>query len=157
MFFFSSRRRHTSCALVTGVPDVCSSDLDRGGKEESSDHGGAEAGHGVILSFSPLPLKGRGLVQPQASIAASSRLAALAWMNWNRCSGCLPISRSTRSLTRWRSSYPCGRVTRSIARVAGSIVVSFNWRSEEHTTELQSLMRISYAGFCLIKKIILIL
>src|SRR3546814_3741809 len=25
-------------------------------------------------------------------------------------------------------------------------------RSEEHTSELQSLMRISYAGFCLIKK-----
>src|SRR3546814_20427202 len=27
LFFFSSRRRHTSCALGTGVPDVCSSDL----------------------------------------------------------------------------------------------------------------------------------
>src|SRR3546814_392387 len=25
------------------------------------------------------------------------------------------------------------------------------WRSEEHTSELQSLMRISYAGFCLYK------
>src|SRR3546814_2663298 len=27
-----------------------------------------------------------------------------------------------------------------------------NWRSEEHTYELQSLMRISYAVFCLTKK-----
>src|SRR3546814_4251545 len=27
------------------------------------------------------------------------------------------------------------------------------WRSEENTSELQSLMRISYADFCLIKKI----
>src|SRR3546814_9130150 len=27
MFFFSSRRRHTRCALVTGVQTVCSSDL----------------------------------------------------------------------------------------------------------------------------------
>src|SRR3546814_9494002 len=27
-----------------------------------------------------------------------------------------------------------------------------NWRSEEHTSELQSLMRISYAVFCLQKK-----
>src|SRR3546814_4236965 len=27
------------------------------------------------------------------------------------------------------------------------------WRSEEHTSELQSLMRISYAVFCLQKKI----
>src|SRR3546814_4114263 len=26
------------------------------------------------------------------------------------------------------------------------------WRSEEHTSELQSLMRISYAGFCLKQK-----
>src|SRR3546814_3733544 len=26
-FFFSSRRRHTICALVTGSSDVCSSDL----------------------------------------------------------------------------------------------------------------------------------
>src|SRR3546814_9369145 len=29
----------------------------------------------------------------------------------------------------------------------------FRWRSEEHTSELQSLMRISYAVFCMIKKI----
>src|SRR3546814_10392954 len=27
VFFFSFRRRHTICALVTGVSDVCSSDL----------------------------------------------------------------------------------------------------------------------------------
>src|SRR3546814_5904833 len=31
---------------------------------------------------------------------------------------------------------------------------SFGFRSEEHTSELQSLMRISYAVFCLKKKII---
>src|SRR3546814_2722939 len=31
------------------------------------------------------------------------------------------------------------------------------YRSEEHTSELQSLMRISYAVFCLTKKIILFL
>src|SRR3546814_4686060 len=30
--------------------------------------------------------------------------------------------------------------------------VAFNGRSEEHTSELQSLMRISYAVFCLKKK-----
>src|SRR3546814_9268224 len=27
LFFFSSRRRHTRCALVTGVQTLCSSDL----------------------------------------------------------------------------------------------------------------------------------
>src|SRR3546814_1103253 len=31
-----------------------------------------------------------------------------------------------------------------------------NWRSEEHTSELQSLMRNSYAVFCLKKKTIII-
>src|SRR3546814_5509934 len=30
--------------------------------------------------------------------------------------------------------------------------IARNWRSEEHTSELQSLMRISYAVFCLKKK-----
>src|SRR3546814_3241325 len=31
-------------------------------------------------------------------------------------------------------------------------VAAAGWRSEEHTSELQSLMRISYAVFCLKKK-----
>src|SRR3546814_6516543 len=34
--------------------------------------------------------------------------------------------------------------------------LAFGLRSEEHTSELQSLMRISYAVFCLKKKIIII-
>src|SRR3546814_6066754 len=36
---------------------------------------------------------------------------------------------------------------------AKDIVVHHPYRSEEHTSELQSLMRISYAVFCLKKKI----
>src|SRR3546814_3917250 len=40
---------------------------------------------------------------------------------------------------------------------AGNVVKGYRpwrpmWRSEEHTSELQSLMRISYAVFCLKKK-----
>src|SRR3546814_2811735 len=31
-------------------------------------------------------------------------------------------------------------------------IAEIRWRSEEHTSELQSLMRISYAVFCLTKK-----
>src|SRR3546814_6186069 len=34
----------------------------------------------------------------------------------------------------------------------GALVWAVLWRSEEHTSELQSLMRISYAVFCLKKK-----
>src|SRR3546814_5072838 len=52
---------------------------------------------------------------------------------------------------------------RSVLRepaLAGAVIAQFFyvgaqvgvWRSEEHTSELQSLMRISYAVFCLKKK-----
>src|SRR3546814_6288829 len=34
----------------------------------------------------------------------------------------------------------------------GGVIAKFHQRSEEHTSELQSLMRISYAVFCLKKK-----
>src|SRR3546814_5256475 len=37
-------------------------------------------------------------------------------------------------------------------RAAGELLFSGSKRSEEHTSELQSLMRISYAVFCLKKK-----
>src|SRR3546814_10215356 len=49
-----------------------------------------------------------------------------------------------------------GRSIEQIATAAGvkpSWVERFAPRSEEHTSELQSLMRISYAVFCLKKKI----
>src|SRR3546814_8199309 len=36
--------------------------------------------------------------------------------------------------------------------VIRSVKLAGEWRSEEHTSELQSLMRISYAVFCLKKK-----
>src|SRR3546814_5318183 len=62
-----------------------------------------------------------------------------------------PTSRNSSSLTAlwrsgrmWISSQPC--------RAVPSIVASRSSRSEEHTSELQSLMRISYAVFCLKKK-----
>src|SRR3546814_4195035 len=40
------------------------------------------------------------------------------------------------------------------ARATGKVILDgvYNDRSEEHTSELQSLMRISYAVFCLKKK-----
>src|SRR3546814_7987229 len=41
-----------------------------------------------------------------------------------------------------------GSVTRALASAAGR----YSARSEEHTSELPSLMRISYADFCLKKK-----
>src|SRR3546814_2367156 len=61
-----------------------------------------------------------------------------------------------------RSSITLVRATMHIPRLYLAILsISFFWtigavlRSEEHTSELQSLMRISYAVFCLKKKKIL--
>src|SRR3546814_2147224 len=60
------------------------------------------------------------------------------------------ISRAPSASTRTCSS------ASNTARATGSTGRDFAWaaalRSEEHTSELQSLMRISYAVFCLKKK-----
>src|SRR3546814_6484491 len=88
-FFLSSRRRHTRCALVTGV-QTCA-----------------------------LP------ISPPGDCAGAG------------ISG--PLRR--RIQRAWRSSL--SRPGDGSGRAA---------RSEEHTSELQSLMRISYAVFCLKKK-----
>src|SRR3546814_5313844 len=40
----------------------------------------------------------------------------------------------------------------TLDRIEGKGRVAFRYRSEEHTSELQSLMRTSYAVFCLKKK-----
>src|SRR3546814_7997375 len=48
-----------------------------------------------------------------------------------------------------------GRLTdsgRMVLKMRGAVVGDLPIRSEEHTSELQSLMRISYAVFCLKKK-----
>src|SRR3546814_3798423 len=55
-------------------------------------------------------------------------------------------------------SEPCSGWARSAGAIGGSLggyagpPVDGGRRSEEHTSELQSLMRISYADFCLTKK-----
>src|SRR3546814_9520926 len=44
------------------------------------------------------------------------------------------------------------RLSRICFTARGSALILGSWRSEEHTSELQSLMRHSYAVFCLKKK-----
>src|SRR3546814_15005668 len=52
--------------------------------------------------------------------------------------------------TLFRSEYPVTAVRlRGIGRRGHQ---AYRWRSDEHTSELQSLMRISYAVFCLTTK-----
>src|SRR3546814_14764513 len=49
-------------------------------------------------------------------------------------------------------SLPCAVASMAAMVLSVSFWTSFSSRSEEHTSELQSLMRISYAVFCLKKK-----
>src|SRR3546814_4489028 len=111
IFVFSSRRRHTRCALVTGV-QTCAL---------------------PILADAPLH-RPADLPSGGNAVQAGGDL---------RSQGA-----SARAGTRWRQgraqSAAAGWAWRSRSRGTAE-------RSEEHTSELQSLMRISYAVFCLKK------
>src|SRR3546814_2068634 len=61
------------------------------------------------------------------------------------------MSASTGRVRGWGAGCWRRRSTRSPRRSTAA-PCSGCWRSEEHTSELQSLMRISYAVFCLKKK-----
>src|SRR3546814_3236964 len=117
--FVSSRRRHTICAVVTGVQTCAlpiSCDDRRGPKKVSP-----------VALAAGLPLM---IVHREAS------------------------DRSNCSF--FRSSSPSTRGHAAGSRPHAKIFAR-QPRSEEHTSELQSLMRISYAVFCLKKKKITLL
>src|SRR3546814_8079462 len=60
---------------------------------------------------------------------------------------------SARLMTDLSQHFP-GATMAAVARILTSERFAVRGRSEEHTSELQSLMRISYAVFCLKKKTI---
>src|SRR3546814_6718867 len=104
LFFFSSRRRHTRCALVTGV-QTCA----------------------LPISTASTKYSGR--------ITRARRLSLMRIM---------PVVMSPQMPCMPGGGEP---IASSLTLITSSIA-----RSEEHTSELQSLMRISYAVFCLKKK-----
>src|SRR3546814_8336416 len=63
------------------------------------------------------------------------------------CALCCMGNDSMVELLRWATTHPAS-ATAVLVLLDGAT----KWRSEEHTSELQSLMRISYAVFCLKKK-----
>src|SRR3546814_4503696 len=103
VFFFTSRRRHTRCALVTGV-QTCALPIWR-------------------------------WTRPASRCTRPGRA------NGSRGSG---------GSRWWSKTEHRSRRGRSFQNHSSSETP--RPRSEEHTSELQSLMRISYAGFCLKKK-----
>src|SRR3546814_2952711 len=119
--FFSSRRRHTRCALVTGVQTCALPICDRPAFGEAD----------IDLAFAVVadePLR-RRLEQR----GVGRRQFAVRWVRGG-------IERSDR-----------GDPHRP-ALAEQDATAKAKHRSEEHTSELQSLMRISYAVFCLKKK-----
>src|SRR3546814_6628389 len=113
MCFFSSRRRHTRCALVTGV-QTCALPIWHQDLTHADDCDCLMRGVAVVLGVSgllALACVGRAHGHPHA------------------------VGRDP------------GGLMEAVLAVHDEVR-----RSEEHTSELQSLMRISYAVFCLKKK-----
>src|SRR3546814_2950408 len=113
--------------------DVCSSDL--------------ALGRQVRLLDDPNDLQLLGCGLPHSSSALSAIMLFLS----NRFSSVRLATHSLRARASRRRSCTSPVVA---ARAVSPAKRRLPARSEEHTSELQSLMRISYAGFCLNKKII---
>src|SRR3546814_2494555 len=117
VLFFSSRRRHTSCALVTGV-QTCALPILAGADASLRYDVPARIRHVERWRL-------RARRKPDAQFAAPGHRTMA-----------LSTNRQRIALAAVRSR---GRHQQAA-------------RSEEHTSELQSLMRISYAVICLKKK-----
>src|SRR3546814_7074173 len=111
-FVFSSRRRHTRCALVTGV-QTCALP--------------------ILLDIDDA----RTRIEADRE-AAQARLTRYIAENEPVAQGAAPLA-----------DVDLIELRRTLESNPGIILA--DTRSEEHTSELQSLMRISYAVFCLKK------
>src|SRR3546814_10160903 len=134
--------------IIDGSSDVCSSDLVADGEgvlvEEGTDIGfhhadsGHEAArkrrfHGIAASRRAMPQKP---VIPAVISPAPTKPLSRMKAGWtNQASRAPSRARPPATICTWR------------CRSSGALA-----RSEEHTSELQSIMRISYAVFCLHKK-----
>src|SRR3546814_2584690 len=124
MFFFvSSRRRHTRCALVTGV-QTCALPIYPALPAVAISVFGPPSTSGTYDAFKELIL-GTGC-------DANAEMKALKASDKDKHEAvCTTLRGSPYYVEQGEND---------------------NLRSEEHTSELQSLMRISYAVFCLKKK-----
>src|SRR3546814_10290789 len=131
-FFFSSRRRHTRCALVTGV-QTCALPICR------------------HLAAVPSGLGALGDDHVDAGMNLLERMFLGTDERRDRHPfGLRPVDHVLRRHTEGIGDQ-LDRVPEADLEQLLTLVVTQR-RSEEHTSELQSLMRISYAVFCLKKK-----
>src|SRR3546814_4083688 len=116
--------------------DVCSSDLE-----------GRKVAEGVYAMIVP----GSGLVKEQAEAEGLDRIFTEAGFDWREpgCSMCLAMNADRLEPGERCASTSNRNFEGRQGRGGRTHLVS---RSEEHTSELPSLMRISYAVFCLKKQ-----
>src|SRR3546814_2051523 len=127
-FFFFKHKTAYEMRISDLISDVCSSDL------------AASAGPRK-------PISSTATASTPTCCAPTSSARAAAWCWPSAATRCWPArtwpKRTDTATSACSPSCPGCRAAASARRC---------WRSEEHTSELQSLMRISYAVFCLKKK-----
>src|SRR3546814_6493021 len=161
MFFFSSRRRHTRCALVTGVQTcalpICSL---RGSMQQLAEQRlivahvpEFDAQLEIVGSFGNLNIRNDVAEAVFASLKQGPQriadLAALPVFSGKPLAE--PIQVETLLLHAGHvvlegPALPIERIAAFNDHVARAVLDGL--RTEEHTSELQSLMRISSAVFC---------
>src|SRR3546814_1829343 len=135
LFFFSSRRRHTRCALVTGV-QTCALPIFPTSERQVPASAPVVEGRGIALSNSSAAemVRMRALISALAETQAKI-LEKSEWVGRDFADRARAMHYGEESQKQIHGEVPADEA-----------------RSEEHTSELQSLMRISYAVFCLKKK-----
>src|SRR3546814_3439869 len=133
IFFFSSRRRHTRCALVTGV-QTCALPICIAGTKGIVAYEWSPDGEIILV-----PLDGDLYL---ASLDGNVR--RLTETKATELDAQVSETGRYLSFVRDHNLY--------VMDVSTGKERALTTRSEEHTSELQSLMRISYAVFCLKKK-----
>src|SRR3546814_1124039 len=140
VFFFSSRRRHTRCALVTGV-QTCALPIC-----EIGDAAGCPADRREFMGGQVMIVGTR--LRSVVMIAVMTSFALAFYMISLKVSA--ERSAVERLERRIASSMMSIRQLQSELGTRARLPQIEKWhRSEEHTSELQSLMRLSYAVFCL--------
>src|SRR3546814_9145430 len=131
-FFFSSRRRHTRCALVTGV-QTCALPICRAAADH--DPGTARGEHlGNIQAHALRSADNDGDLARQVElvVAHANLPVNLHFPDWTV--GAATIDRNGAACANG-DDFPL------------NAAMEIDRRSEEHTSELKSLMRIAYAVF----------
>src|SRR3546814_5899939 len=93
---------------------------------------------------------------PSTTLVRSTRRGRCLWLNRSRTHLPFVMGTARKRLGTWASAVQrCGAGCRRRMKHSRTIheldLLGHSGRSEEHTSELQSLMRISYAVFCLKK------